>query len=116
MFGSALFTLAPLLTYLTLDTNLAGITLSYGILSGSATNIIMVPTLLIPVTWFPEHKGKILGIITSSFVLSSFLITYTQFMRVLLTQDLHILKQRRFWRKSATLSFTWPLYMLLFFY
>ena len=82
MFGAALFTLAPLLTYLTLDTNLAGITLSYGILGGSATNIIMVPTLLIPVTWFPEHKGKIIGIITSGFGLSSFVFAPLQTLMI----------------------------------
>ena len=72
VFGCVLFTLGPLLTYLTLDTNLAGITFSYGVLGGSGANMVMVPTLLIPVTWFPEHKGKVIGLITSGYGFSSF--------------------------------------------
>ena len=65
MFGCAVFTIAPFLTYFTLNTNVAGITVSYGILSASAFSIITVPSLLIPVTWFPEHKGKVIGLIAS---------------------------------------------------
>ena len=71
IFGCLVFTVAPLLTYFTLNTNIAGITFSYGILGASAVNIIMVPTLLIPVTWFPNHKGKVIGFITSGFGFSS---------------------------------------------
>ena len=56
-------------------------------MGAGAVNIIMLPTLLIPVTWFPEHKGlvskiypnlqqailgnQVLGIVTSGFGLSS---------------------------------------------
>ena len=58
-------------------------------LGAGAVNIIMLPTLLIPVTWFPDHKGlvseftpkiyiqlifglpQVLGIVTSGFGLSS---------------------------------------------
>ena len=71
VFGSEVFTIAPLLTYLTLNTNVAGITFSYGVLSASAANICVVPTLLIPVTWFPDHKGKVIGFITSGYGFSS---------------------------------------------
>ena len=71
IFGSAVFTIAPLLTYLTLNTNVAGITFSYGVLSASAANICLVPTFIIPVTWFPDHKGKIIGFITSGYGFST---------------------------------------------
>ena len=56
-------------------------------MGAGAVNIIMLPTLLIPVTWFPDHKGlvsqicpnlqpailgrQVLGIVTSGFGLSS---------------------------------------------
>ena len=82
VFGCLLFTLGPLITYLTLDTNLAGITFSYGILGGSGANMIMVPTLLIPVTWFPEHKGKVIGLITSGYGFSSFVFSPLQTLMI----------------------------------
>ena len=74
--------MAPLLTYLTLDTNVAGITFSHGILGASAANMIMVPTLLIPVTWFPDHKGKVIGIITSGYGFSSTVFTPLQTLMI----------------------------------
>ena len=55
-------------------------------MGAGAVNIIMLPSLLIPVTWFPDHKGlvsrhqnpqpvtlgrQVLGIVTSGFGLSS---------------------------------------------
>ena len=63
--------MAPFLTYLSLDTNIPTLSLTYGILSASAANMITLPTMLIPVTWFPEHKGKVIGIITSGYGFSS---------------------------------------------
>ena len=66
-----------------LDTNLAGITFSYGILGGSgAIGAVVVPTLLIPVTWFPEHKRKVIGIITSGYGFSSFVFAPLQTMMI----------------------------------
>jgi len=80
VFGSLLFISAPLLTYFTLNSGVIGITFSYGIIGGSAANMIMVPTLLIPVTWFPDHKGKVIGIVASGFGLSSFVFAPIQTM------------------------------------
>lgn len=71
IFGCLVFTLAPFLTYLAIDTNIAALSFTYGILSASAANMITLPTMLIPVTWFPEHKGKVIGIITSGYGFSS---------------------------------------------
>jgi len=69
--GSLLFTLAPVLTHFTLSFGVPAVCFSYGVLGAGAVNIIMLPSLLIPVTWFPEHKGLVLGIVTSGFGLSS---------------------------------------------
>ena len=65
-------------------------------MGAGAVNIIMLPSLLIPVTWFPDHKGlvsqdqicpncqfnifgrQVLGIVTSGFGLSSTLFSPLQ--------------------------------------
>merc|ERR1719445_2610469 len=65
IFGCLLFTLAPFLTYLSLDTNITTLSLTYGMISASAA------TMLTPVTWFPQHKGKVIGMITSGYGFSS---------------------------------------------
>jgi len=71
IFGCLLFTLAPFLTYLSLDTNITTLSLTYGMISASAATMITLPTMLIPVTWFPQHKGKVIGMITSGYGFSS---------------------------------------------
>ena len=71
IFGCLMFTIAPFLTYLCLDTSIPTLSLTYGILSASAANMITLPTMLIPVTWFPQHKGKVIGMITSGYGFSS---------------------------------------------
>jgi len=71
IFGCLLFTMAPFLTYLSLDTNITTLSITYGTISASAATMITLPTMLIPVTWFPQHKGKVIGIITSGFGFSS---------------------------------------------
>jgi len=71
IFGCLLFTMAPFLTYLSLDTNITTLSITYGTISASAATMITLPTMLIPVTWFPQHKGKVIGIVTSGFGFSS---------------------------------------------
>eukprot|EP00092_Neocalanus_flemingeri_P020675 GFUD01022405.1.p1 GENE.GFUD01022405.1~~GFUD01022405.1.p1 ORF type:complete len:473 (-),score=85.93 GFUD01022405.1:37-1455(-) len=78
MVGCVIFTISPLLTYFTLNTNIISVAFSYGVLSAGAVNIIMVPTFLIPVTWFPNHRGKVIGIVNCGFGLSSTLFTPIQ--------------------------------------
>jgi len=82
IFGCMLFTSAPFFTYFTLSTNVASITFSYGIIGASAVSIIMVASLLIPVTWFPNHKGKVIGFITSGFGFSSTLFAPLQMLMI----------------------------------
>ena len=52
--------------------------LSYGVVSASAANIIVLATIVIPVTWFPAHRGKVIGLVTSGYGLSSTLFTPLQ--------------------------------------
>lgn len=51
---------------------------SYGVVSASAANIIVLATIVIPVTWFPAHRGKVIGLVTSGYGLSSTLFTPLQ--------------------------------------
>ena len=77
---------APVLTYLALDTSVTVICLVYGILSSVSVNLILLgkvsppppslvlivsATFMIPVSWFPTHRGKIIGVINSGFGLSA---------------------------------------------
>ena len=78
VFGCLLFTAGPLITYLVLDTNVTVLSFSYGVLGGCGANMIMVPTLVMPATWFPAHRGKVLGIVTSGYGFSSFVFTPLQ--------------------------------------
>ena len=39
--------------------------------SSSSLAIITLVTMTLPVTWFPDHRGKVIGFIASGFGLSS---------------------------------------------
>ena len=73
LLGCFVFAVAPLLTYFTLNTNILGITCTYGILSASSAIMLVVPLTIIPVTWFPNHRGRVIGIVASGFGFSSFI-------------------------------------------
>jgi len=74
--GSVLYSLSPVLAYLLLDASIPVLAVCYGCLSG--LRIIYIPTILIPVTWFPNSKGKVVGIVSAGFGLSSTLFTPIQ--------------------------------------
>jgi len=76
--GCLAFIWSPVITYFFLRTGVIGITISYGVLSASSAIMLTVPLTLIPVTWFPSHKGKVIGIIVSGFGFSSFVMTPIQ--------------------------------------
>ena len=70
--GCFLCTLAPLLTYITLDHSLPLVCLSYSVLSSMGFPLVMIPSNLIPVTWF-TNKGAVTGIVGLGFGLSALL-------------------------------------------
>ncbi len=41
--------------------------LSYGVLSSIGQNLAILPTLTIPMSWFPDRKGLVSGIVVSGF-------------------------------------------------
>ena len=43
----------------------------YGMASSASLAIINIVTMTLPVTWFPDHRGKVIGFIASGFGLSS---------------------------------------------
>ena len=71
--GCTLFTLSPILTYLALvySRSVELLQITYGVLSSFSVNIMMLVTFTLPVTWFPNHRGKVLGFINGGFGLSS---------------------------------------------
>ena len=47
------------------------LTCVYGMVSSSSLALITLVTMTLPVTWFPDHRGKVIGFIASGFGLSS---------------------------------------------
>jgi len=76
--GCAVYAGAPLVAYLTLDMPTHALAIGYGCVSGLAVHTVVIPNILIPVTWFPNSKGKVVGIVCSGFGLSSALFTPLQ--------------------------------------
>ena len=57
-----MFSLSPLVTSLVLPSpscSPALLSLTYGVLGAGAVTMAVIPTFLLPVTWFPNHKGKV---------------------------------------------------------
>lgn len=71
--ASVLYTLSPVLTYVCLITSVRVevIYLVYGVISSAAFAILLLVTMTLPVTWFPQHRGKVIGFIAGGFGLSS---------------------------------------------
>lgn len=73
LLGCLLYFLSPVLTYVCMVTwaPVETLHLTYGMLSSFAMNIIQLVTLTMPVSWFPEHRGKVIGFINCGFGLSA---------------------------------------------
>ena len=71
--ASVLYTLSPVLTYVCLVTGarVEAIYLVYGVISSAAFAILLLVNMTLPVTWFPQHRGKVIGFISGGFGLSS---------------------------------------------
>ena len=71
--GSIMFSLAPVFTYVCLVTNanVENLYVAYGMMSSSSMALLTMVTMVIPVTWFPKHRGKVSGIVGGGFGLSS---------------------------------------------
>ena len=71
MLGCLVFTIGTFLTYFTLDTSPTVLSVTYGVIIASSANLITLSTILLTVPWFPNHRGKVMGVITSGYGLSS---------------------------------------------
>ena len=73
LLGCLLFTLAPVLTYACLITGapVECLYVAYGMMSSASLAILTLVTMTIPTSWFPKHRGKVIGFIASGFGLSS---------------------------------------------
>ena len=73
LLGSILFILSPILTYVCLiaQARLETFYLVYGVLSSSSMALLSLVTMVLPVTWFPNKRGVVIGFIASGFGLSS---------------------------------------------
>ena len=71
--ASVLYTLSPVLTYvcLIIGARVEVIYLVYGVISSAAFAILLLINMTLPVTWFPQHRGKVIGFISGGFGLSS---------------------------------------------
>jgi len=77
--GCSVYLMAPLLSYLVIDqVSLIPFAICYGGLSGCAVNLIVIPVMLIPVSWFPNSKGKVVGCVNAGMGLSSMFFTPLQ--------------------------------------
>ena len=65
--------MSPILTYVCLiaQARLETFYLVYGVLSSSSLAILSLVTMVLPVTWFPNKRGVVIGFIASGFGLSS---------------------------------------------
>ena len=73
LLGSILFIMSPILTYVCLiaQARLETFYLVYGVLGSSSLAILSLVTMVLPVTWFPNKRGVVIGFIASGFGLSS---------------------------------------------
>lgn len=73
LLGCVLFTLAPLLTYacLVMGAQVEWLYVAYGMMSSASLAILTLVTMTLPTSWFPKHRGKVIGFIASGFGFSS---------------------------------------------
>lgn len=76
--GSVLFCLGPMLTALTINTRMWYVVFTYGIISSMGQNIAILPTLNLPMAWFPKKRGLISGIVVSGFGFGAFVFNQVQ--------------------------------------
>lgn len=71
--GCFMFTLAPVLTYFCLveGSSVEYLYIVYGMMSSASVALLTLVTKTLPTSWFPEHKGTVIGFIASGFGLSS---------------------------------------------
>jgi len=78
IFGCLSFVASPILGYLVIDMPIPLLTLCLGSLAGIGLSTVIIPVMLIPVTWFPNKRGTVVGFIAAGFGLASTVFTPLQ--------------------------------------
>jgi len=75
--AAVIFTSGPLLTYpcLLANSRIEFLWFLYGILSAGSNSILILGTTVLSTSWFPNHRGKVVGFISGGFGLSSTVFT-----------------------------------------
>ncbi len=66
-----------LLTRYAMDHSLGLVRVTFGLLPGAA-NMLLIPAYIVPVKWFPDHKGLVLGLVVAGFGFGSTIINPLQ--------------------------------------
>ena len=69
--GCTVYIIASSLGYFLLDSSVEILSYTYGGIFGCGLSLMVLPTIIMPVTWFPNHKGKVVGFTMSGMGLSS---------------------------------------------
>jgi len=69
--GCTVYIIASSLGYFLLDFSVEVLSYTYGGIFGCGLSLMVLPTIIMPVTWFPNHKGKVVGFTMSGMGLSS---------------------------------------------
>lgn len=75
--GCVLFCGGALATRWTMEHSLNLVILTYGLIQGLG-NMALMPCYTVPMSWFPEHKGKIMGIVIAGYGISSTIMNQVQ--------------------------------------
>jgi len=65
--GSIIFSAGCALTYFTINKSLWMVAATYGFVSAFGQNIALIPTLTTGMKWFPQSRGKAMGIVVGGF-------------------------------------------------
>lgn len=76
--------------------------ISYGVISSIGQNLAIIPTLTVPMMWFPNNKGLVSGIVVSGFGIGAFI--FNQIQTKLVNPDNVAVADDGYFHDAAVLS------------
>eukprot|EP00094_Tigriopus_californicus_P006929 TCALIF_06671-PA protein Name:"Protein of unknown function" AED:0.04 eAED:0.04 QI:0/0.66/0.75/0.75/1/1/4/64/478 len=80
-FSCLCFSVGPVLARFAMDKSLGLVILTYGFIQAIG-NMALIPTYTIPMRWFPNHRGSIMGLVTAGYGLSTLALSPIQILIV----------------------------------
>lgn len=77
LLGAVIYALSPLLTVFAMEASLGWVVVTYGIMGG-LSSIALMPNYVVPMRWFPDHRGLVMGIVIGGYGFSSIIMTQFQ--------------------------------------